>query len=185
MLRKKDKDIQMDEAIEFFKKYKSYFNNLGVNEDNIQNVLLKFHQYYDPTKDVKVSTFCKMLVNQEMSRQQLNGKLLKNAGVTFSIDKTFNDDGDDDGYAAFLNSLGAVEMDLDMDKELYDEEQLKLIKEMLSVLTKTQREVIEAHYIEGISLTDIALERGVTKQSVSQAHRISLNKMREFKNKNK
>lgn len=183
MSTKKDKDKLMDEAIQFFKNYKSYFKNLGVTEDNIQNVLIKFHQYYDPTKEIKVSTFCKMLINQEMSRIKLNGKLLKNDGITFSLDKTFNSDDDDDGYAAFLNSLGAVEMNLDMDEHLYNEEQRKLIQDMLSVLTKTQREIIETHYFEGISLTDIAIERGVTKQSVSQAHRIGLDKMKKFKNK--
>ena len=154
--------INLDEAIKWFANYKAYFY---LSDDDVQDCLIKFHKYYRPNMGANVGSYCKMLVQQLKVTQLRNKNLIKNDGITFSLDSSFDDE-DDDGYTNYLNSIGSSEMDHQMDTEMYEENNKRMVKEYMTYLTDKQREVFQLHFFEEVSILEMAEMKGITRQAI-------------------
>lgn len=166
--------ININEAIAWFKNYKSYFY---LTDDDVQDCLIKFFKYYKSNMGANVGSYCKMLVQQLKVTQFRNKNLNKNNGIVFSLDSSFNDDSED-GNTYYLDSIGSHEIHIEMDNELHQENNKRMVKEYLEYLTDKQREVFQLHYFDEISIVEIAKMKGVTRQAIHSLINVGINRIK-------
>ena len=66
----------------------------------------------------------------------------------------------------------------DLENELYNESAKRAIESLFTLLTETERKVIESHYLEGKRYVQIANDLGLTRQRVNQLKDKAFRKMR-------
>lgn len=69
---------------------------------------------------------------------------------------------------------GAV---IDPESQFMAKEDIRILREAMSLLPETQRHVIEAYEYEGRTMLEIGISLGVTESRISQIHKEALNKL--------
>ena len=166
---------EINSAIKFLNRYKHFFK---LDDDDIQEILIKFNIGYDSNKGA-ISTFLKTTITNYMISKWRNTKLLKNAHTAIKID----DVKEDDNREWLMAKIASDDVNILEEKESLAE-QIRIIGLALEVLTPKQRIIIEKIFFEQKTTYEISDEIGVTHQSISLAKFRALEKMNIFFKKN-
>ena len=174
MEESKENRDYLQEAMDFIERYKSY---LQLDEDDIQEVLIKFHKYYDPTKGTSPDTFVKLCADTHNATKWKSINRQKHKHIAIQIDK-HQDNDDDEGFSNWLMGqltpyLNQFEHDIDAE---YTKEELS---KYMSVLSPNQRYVIEEVYLNGRSQTEIAKDMKCSRANVYTHRKNALLKIRK------
>lgn len=164
------KEEKIKEAINFLDNYKEYFH---LNEDDLQELLIKFHLHYNPDKG-EVSTFLVPIIHNHNRTKWRKERAPKHAHTPVYLDKERDLD--------TVNWIQGIISTNDESFEIYtnDKRNEDVIKEVMTTLNENQRNVITKYYFDEMTLGEIAKERGISRQAVQQTISSGINKIKKY-----
>lgn len=140
--------------------------------------MLKAIEYFDPDSGYSFNTYfnhCHQAAMAEASGFRTSKQKKDPTRFAKSLDAPISDDDE--------TTLGEITADSrdpikDLENELYNESAKRAIESLFTLLTETERKVIESHYLEGKRYVQIANDLGLTRQRVNQLKDKAFRKMR-------
>jgi RNA polymerase sigma factor (sigma-70 family) len=165
---------ELFEAIKFLKNYKKHFQ---LDEDDVQEILIKFHTSYNKELGA-VSTFLATVITNYNATKWRSAGCAKHAHTAIQIDKVTQED-DREWLMAQIASN-------DAEIEVYDDiDRFKgLITLGMSCLTKKKREIIQLYYFDEMTLYEVAKHLGTSHQNIHIHLQAAVAKMKLFFKKN-
>jgi len=166
---------ELDGAMKFLKRYKSFFQ---LDEDDIQEILIKFNNNYDSELG-GIKTFLKTVIRNYNTSKWRKAASPKYGHTAIKIDDI--KDGDDREW--LMSKISSEEVN-ELEEEETETYQIKIINMALNILTEKQREVICKTFFEEKNAYQIAEELNTTYQNVYLLKFRALARMEEFYKKN-
>jgi RNA polymerase sigma factor (sigma-70 family) len=170
MLKGEMLEQEINKAYDYIDRYAKFFQ---LDEDDRQEIVIKFHKYYSIDGGTSVDTYTNMLIKQHRA-DKFYKQGQKRSGSTTSISAYESTD--------WIKNLSTPECTTLEEKEA--EEALKCqIKYYLDILSEKQRYVVEEYYLNEKSLREIAKDIGSTHQAVFAIKKYALGKIKKYINK--
>ena len=146
--------------------------------------LIKAVNTFSPEKNIKLATYASRCIENEILMYYRSSKKY-NKDISINESVGFDNDGNE---ITFLDILKTPKPDFALD--IYNNDNINLLKEYFNVLTKREKEIIIKRYgLNGndeVTQKEIAKELGISRSYVSRIEKRALTKiLREFKIKNK
>lgn len=79
-----------------------------------------------------------------------------------------------------FTSAQLLKLTCDRHNDIAQSDNIELYDRLLSIVTEREREILKKHYENGMELLEIAQEKGVSHQAISQSHLNALKKIRKY-----
>jgi len=167
----KEPNTNIATAIKFIKNYKKFFK---LDEDDIQDILIKFIIGYNQEQSA-VSTFLVLLINNHNSSKWKKAATKKHSHISIKLDKVIEDD-DAEWLQAMIANDDHLQPDIDEDKQVIKDK----ITKAMSTLKENEQYVLNKIYFDEITTNEIATQMGCKRQWVSAVHKRALKKLNKF-----
>lgn len=154
------------QSYDFMRRYMLFH---GLDEDDVQEVAMKFFRYYKRDAGMTPASFTNVLMKQRKQTKYFK-QGLKRTGTTVDIDQFES-----------VDSLSMLGEELEFEFITNEEESIKtaMVYSLLDVLTNKQKFVMEELYINGKTLTLVAKELKVSKAAISALKKAALIKIKK------